>query len=85
VSTVDNLQAFGDYVQIYHNTHIGVLFSINKFDNFITFGDQVYNNSTKTLQFETFKEIQGNVEVCNLIGLKITNIKDKTSALLVNH
>jgi hypothetical protein len=29
--------------------------------------------------------MQGNVEVSNVWGLKLTNIKDKTSASLVNH
>jgi hypothetical protein len=61
------------------------LYSIDKFYNFIALGEQLYDNATKTLQFEIFTEMQGNVEVSNVIGLKLTNIKDKTSTSLVNH
>jgi hypothetical protein len=81
----DNLQAFGVFVKIYHNNHIGDLFSIDKFHNFITLGDQVYDNSTETLQFETITLIQRNVEVSNMTGLIVTNIKDDTRNSLVNH
>jgi hypothetical protein len=85
LNTNDNLQAFGVFVQIYHNNNIRNLFSIDKFHNFITLGDQVYNNSTGTLQFETLLVMQGNVEVSNVTGLKLTNIKDETSTALVNN
>jgi hypothetical protein len=84
LNTNDNLQAFGVFVQIYHNTHKGDLFSIDKFHNFITLGDQVYDDSAKTLQFETITLILGNVEVSNVTGLKLTNIKDEISTSLVN-
>jgi hypothetical protein len=39
-------------------------------------GDQVFNNSTKTLQFGIITLIQRNVEVGNVTRLKLTNIKD---------
>jgi hypothetical protein len=79
------LEGFGAYVQIYHNTHNGTLFFINKFSNFISLGDQVYDDSTEALQFKTFTEMQGNVEITNITGLKLSNIKDDTSASLENH
>jgi hypothetical protein len=85
MNTNYNLHAFGVFVQNYHNYHIGDLFSIDKFHNFITLGDKLYNDSTQTLQFETFTEMQGNVEISNVTGLKLTNIKDETCALPVNH
>jgi hypothetical protein len=40
------LEGFGAYVQIYHNTHEGTLFFIDKFSNFISLGNQVYDDST---------------------------------------
>jgi hypothetical protein len=64
------LEGFGSYIQIYHNYHKGTLFFVDKFNNFISLGDQL---------------MQGNVEVSNVRGLKLTNIKDDTSASLVNH
>jgi hypothetical protein len=79
------LEGFGVYIQIYHNTHNGTLFFIDKFHIFITFQNQLYDNSTETLQFETFIKMQGNVEVNKVTGLKLTNIKDETSPSLVNH
>jgi hypothetical protein len=33
------LECFGGFVQIYHNTHKGTLFFIDKFSNFISLGD----------------------------------------------
>jgi hypothetical protein len=85
LNTNDNLQAFGVFIQIYHNTYVGDLFSIDKFHNFITLRDQVYDDSTQTVQFETTTLVEGNIEVSNAGGLKLTNIKDETSATLVNH
>jgi hypothetical protein len=79
------LEGFGGFVQIYHNTHNGTLFFIDKFSNFISLGNQIYDYSTDTLKFESFTLIQGNVEVSNVAGLKLTNIKDDTSTSLVNH
>jgi hypothetical protein len=79
------LEGFRGYVQIYHNTHIGTLFFIDKFSNFISLKNKVYNDSRNTLQFEMITLMEGNVEVNNVTGLKLTNIKDDTSASLVNH
>jgi hypothetical protein len=85
VDTNNNLQAFGVYVKIFHDTHKGSLLSIDKFHIFITLGDKSYDNTIETLQLQTFPEKQGNEEVGNVAGLKLTNFKDYISASLVNH
>jgi hypothetical protein len=88
LNTDENLQAFGVFIQIYGNTHKGALFFIDKFHNFITLGNKVFNNSTETLQFETttlVELVEGNVEVNNVSGIRLSNIKDDTSPSLVNH
>jgi hypothetical protein len=79
------LERFGGYVQFYHNSHNGTLFFIDKFSNFISLGDQLYDDSTQTTQFETTTLVKGNFEVNNVSGIRLSNIKDDTSASLVNH
>jgi hypothetical protein len=54
VDTDNNLQAFEVYVQIYHNTHIAALFSIDKKNNSIHLGYEKFENFPY-LNFQTYR------------------------------